>query len=184
MKFRYLIAIIIVLIINNFLISYKYHLLKKQNNYYSTHNLISVEYLPEFSLYDLKGVKYTLENITKRNNFTLFIFFSPTDCISCLAEKKLWKLISETGQVGLIGIGNHIDKRELTDWIKNNEIYFPVLFDQNGEFTKKCGIYKTPLKILINQNRKILFIDSVRISQYEQNIFLEKLVKFTNLNNS
>ena len=131
-------------------------------------------FIPHFSLFDLKGTKYSSQEIIA-NPLTLVVFFSPTDCSSCLFEKELWKAIAETKEIAIIGIARHNDKRELNDWIENSDIHFPVFLDEKGEIARLFGIKRTPLKLLVDHEGKVLLIDSVRITSSEQKAFIKEL---------
>lgn len=66
----------------------------------------------------------------------------------------------------IVGIANHNDLKELKDWVKNSEIFFPVLFDKDSQITKSLGIEQTPVKVLIDKNIKILMVDGPRMTRY------------------
>jgi len=178
MKSRYLVGIIILLVIINFLLLYKNYILRKQIKEYTdiSRNLsLQVETIPNFVLYDLNGVRYSSEEISRNSPYTLLVFFSPIDCAPCLEEKDLWNRISEEGKVNIVGIGRHVDEKELKDWVENSEIFFPVLNDVESKVTKMFGISKTPLKVLIENTGKILLVDRVRTISSEQEEFIEIL---------
>jgi len=66
MKSKYLIAVIVVLVILNFVLSYRNCLLKRQIKKefnISKKNSLPIEFIPNFSLYDLKGIKCNLKEI-------------------------------------------------------------------------------------------------------------------------
>jgi len=120
------------------------------------------------------------KKIISSSPYTLLVFFSPTDCASCLYEKELWKRISKEGKIKIIGIGRHIDRRELKEWVKNSEIDFPVLYDVNSQVTKKFGIRRTPLKVLVDNRGIIKSVDRVRLIPSEQEEFLRELREILN----
>lgn len=178
MRPKYFIIIIILLIVINFLLLNKNYILKKQiKEGIDTlrNNSIQIESIPNFILYDLNGLKYSSKEISSSSPYTLLVFFSLTDCATCLGEKDLWNKISEQKKVKILGIARHLDERELRNWIKNTEIFFPVLWDIEYEVTKKFGINKTPLKVLINDEGKILLIDRVRVTSSDQEDFIKIL---------
>ncbi|HZX11383.1 MAG TPA: TlpA disulfide reductase family protein [Acidobacteriota bacterium] len=182
MKSRYLIGVIILLGIINLLLLHKNYILREQIKKeidVLINPSLQIEWIPNFELYDLNMVRYNSEEISRNSPYTLLVFFSPIDCAPCLEEKDLWKRISEEGKVKIVGIGRHIDMKELRDWVENSEIFFPVLYDIESKVTKKFGISKTPLKILINNKGKIILIDRVRITSSEQEEFIEILYEIT-----
>lgn len=179
MKSRYLVGILILLIAINFALLYKNSILKKrikEDIDILKNPSIKIKSIPDFVLYDLSGERYSSQRIVNNSPHTFLVFFSPADCASCLLEKELWKKISEK-MIKIIGIARHIDLRELKDWVENSEINFPVLYDIDSEVTRKFGIDKTPLKLLLDDRGKILLVDNVRIILSEQEEFIEELDK-------
>ncbi len=138
---------------------------------------IKSEFIPSFSLPDLKNNVYDSKKIIGLSPFTLFVFFSPSDCRSCLLERELWKEIFKSRKVNIIGIAKHADKKELKDWIENSAIPFIVLYDEKGILSKRLGINRTPLKLLVDNKGKILFVDYVRVTSAEQKSFVNELDK-------
>jgi len=180
MKSKYFIWIIILLVVINFLLLYKNYILKKQIKAdidIMINPPLSVKSVPYFVLYDLNGVMQNSQEIVNNFPFTLLVFFSPTDCASCLEEKNLWNIILKEGEVGIVGIARHIDEKELKDWIENSEIFFPVFYDVESIVTEKFGIIKTPMKVLVNNMGEILLFDRVRITLSAQEEFIEELDK-------
>lgn len=180
MKSRYLVGIIILQVVINFLLLYKNYSLKKQIKEdidILRNPTLQIKSVPDFILYDLNGVRYSSQEILSNSPYTLLVFFSPADCASCLYEKELWKRISEAQKVKIIGIARHMDKRELRDWVENTEIFFPVLYDVESKVIKEFGISKTPLKVLIDDMGEILMVDDVRITLSEQEEFIKELNK-------
>lgn len=142
-KLTYLGGIVSFLLIINIALLYKNNSLRKKPTF-------KIRSIPNFVLYDLEGKRFEYNKIINISGYTLIIFFSPTDCVSCLNEKKLWKRISDEKKINILGIARHIDKKELINWIKNSEIYFPILYDMESKITKMLGINITPTKILVN----------------------------------
>jgi peroxiredoxin len=177
-RIKYLIIILIFLLIANLFFLSKNYFLKKQTkeNFDITrkHYLV-INSAPNFVLNDLDGFRYSSEEILRNSPHTLLIFFSPLDCRPCMEEMNLWQRIWEEGKVQVVGVAWHVDKRELKNWVENSEIIFPVLYDVESQVTKMFKINKTPLKILIDSNGKILLADKVRVNPEEQIEFIEKL---------
>ncbi len=166
MKSRFLISISAALIIAN-LILLHYNIQRKKE-------AATIKSVPDFSLPDLNGNIIGSYEIRK-NPFTLIVFFSPSDCISCLSGKKMWDAIAEDKNINVLGIAKHSDRRELRDWIENVDISFPVLFDKEGEVTQRFGIDKTPTKVFLSEDGRILLMDGVRRTIAEQKEFISKI---------
>ncbi|HEV3040055.1 MAG TPA: TlpA disulfide reductase family protein [Candidatus Angelobacter sp.] len=114
---------------------------------------------PARSLLDLKR-RYILGE--PNTEFTLFVFFSPTDCPACLKEALFWeKLFKERQNLRLtvIGIVNRCSRKEAEGARQHLGISFPVLFDQNGDLQRIFRIPQTPLKVLQDNGGKVLLTD-------------------------
>lgn len=110
------------------------------------------------------------------------VFFSPTDCGSCLEDKSVWEKIHKIGKINVVGIARHSDKNELKKWIKHSELTFRILYDENGQLTthiidylKDFHISYTPAKVLVNQKGEMILIDLPRSTLQEQEEFLNLL---------
>ncbi len=176
MKLKY--SVITLLILLSLFLFYKNFVLRKKikkNIEIPKCPTVILDLIPTFLLYDLNGVRYRYDDILNSKAYTLLVFFSPVDCRSCLNERDLWNRISKERRIKIIGIATHSDKKELKDWVENSEIYFPVLYDEESQITNKLNIKRTPLKLLIDSKGKILLIDRVRITLYEQKEFIKIL---------
>lgn len=183
MKSKCLIIIVVFLTILNFLLLYKvitlYKYIKTSHNLApSDKNYLRINSVPYFDLFDLKGKRYTTGEIVNISPFTLLVFFSLTDCASCLMEHELWQKIAKRELINVVGIARHIDKDELKIWVENSGINFPILYDRDSQITQNFGIKNTPLKILINSEGKVLLIDSVRTTPNEKEEFIDLLENF------
>lgn len=135
----------------------------------------SLDFAPSFALNDMKGKRYELDELFNGSSFVLLIFFSPLDCAPCLEEKYLWQRIAEEGRVKVVGVGRHVDARELRNWVSNSGLTFPVLYDYESRVTRNFAIKRTPFKILLDSTRKILLADPPRMSSLEQEEFIFRL---------
>jgi len=109
----------------------------------------------------------------------MLVFFSLKDCAACLMEYELWNKISQNELINVAAIAQHMDERELKIWIKNARIKFPVLYDRDSEVKQRFGIKETPMKLLIDNEGRILLSDRVRISSEEKKEFMEVIRKIT-----
>ncbi len=98
-------------------------------------------------------------------------------------EYELWNKISLKEMINAAAIAQHMDERELKIWIENTRIKFPLLYDKDSEVKQRFGIKETPMKLLIDNEGKILLSDRVRISSEEKNEFVEIIKKITNFYN-
>jgi len=184
MKPKYLIAIIVILIALNILLSYKLYTLstyiKEDKNrphsekQSSNSDLVSVPY---FVLKDLEGKRYDVGELIEHIPYTLLVFFSLKDCAACLMEYELWSQIHKMEMINVVAIAQHMDEGELKIWVENAGIKFSVLYDRSSEVKQIFGIHDTPMKILVDNTGRILLSDSVRISSEEKKEFLETVKK-------
>ncbi len=155
-------SIIIILVILNAILLYQNHQLKK--GYLEEAVITKWGKLKYFSLQDFDGRYYTTENIISEKDYTLFIFFSLSDCPSCLMEKNVWEEIHKMNKVKVIGIVSHDDEIELKSWIENSNLSFTTLYDKNKKVTefikKQHNINATPLKILVARSGEIIVINT------------------------
>lgn len=111
---------------------------------------------PPLSLLDLKRRYLSGE---KDSDFTLFVFFSPTDCPACLREAAVWqRLFQERDALHLsvIGIVNHCSQQEAEAARRTLGITFPILLDVNSILATSFGFQKTPEKILMNKQTEVI----------------------------
>jgi peroxiredoxin len=129
------------------------------------------------SLLDLK--KKYLGNAA-RSEFTLFIFFSPTDCPACLSEASIWQRLHADGQrlsLQVVGVMNHPNKLEGEQFLKNLGITFPVLFDNTSVLKNKYMIGETPEKVLIDSEGETLLITPGGKTEEQRRAFEESVLK-------
>jgi peroxiredoxin len=134
--------------------------------------------IPNLQLQDIDGKEHSLEKVIEQKPYTLFIFFSPSDCSVCLEEKTLWRKLQGLGSVNVIGISPYKYYDELKQWITNVELSLPVLYDRDAQMTTKLGIIDTPTKILVDSLGQILLVDGVRSSPQEQEAFVSLLAEY------
>lgn len=114
-----------------------------------------------------------------RSQFTLFVFFSPTDCPACLLEASIWQRLQDNqrSRLQVMGIMNHPHKLEGEQFLKNLGITFPVLFDNTGFLKNKYRIGETPEKVLIDSEGKTLHIAPGSKTEEEKRGFEESVLK-------
>lgn len=113
----------------------------------------------QMSLLDIKR-NYSKEPDSK---FTLFIFFTPTDCPSCLREATVWENLFRDRQsldLSIIGIVDHGSQQEAEALQQQLGTSFPVLFDPQSTLRNVFGIRETPEKILVDRQEKVLLTDA------------------------
>ena len=135
--------------------------------------------MPSFKLVALSGDAISSDKLSAQ--LLLLVFFSPDDCPACLLEAKLWREIDQTyddSEVMVLGITKApIDTYEMNIFKRGKGIDFPILLDLSGQYTSRFGITKTPTKVLINQQGKILDASTSGQSLVEHKLFKKKVAR-------
>lgn len=132
---------------------------------------------PGMSLLDLKS-RYLGK--AAQSGFTLFVFFSPTDCPACLQEALIWQKLHLNSQhldLQVIGIMNHIDKAEGEQFLKQLGVTFPVFFDNTAFLKNKYRIGETPEKVLIDSKGETLLTNPGSDTEEKKRAFEETVLK-------
>jgi len=120
---------------------------------------------PSFSLENQLGEKVTLESLTKDKILILY-FYPKDDTPGCTAEackfRDDYEIFKDNG-AEVVGISSD-SKESHIKFIKNHNLPFQLLSDENGKIRKKYGVPKTmgliPGRVtyIINNNRQIIHI--------------------------
>ncbi len=118
---------------------------------------------PDICTEDIKGNKQCLEKIIKKKNIIL-VFWDIT-CPHCKKElpllAKYYKENKTNKNLEMFGITRlpHEDfKTQFNDFIKENEIDFPIIFDKDGQFSKAYKITAIPVFIIVDKSGLIKFV--------------------------
>ncbi|MGV8057073.1 MAG: peroxiredoxin family protein [Smithellaceae bacterium] len=127
-------------------------------------------YAPDFSLKDLRGKVFHLNNQRGR---PVLIFFGTTWCPSCRNELPLYREIYETYtkrglEVTYINIMEPQGK--VAKFVKANALPFKILLDENGEVATGYNVVGVPTLVLIDKEGKI-----IKISHSTADLPLKKL---------
>jgi len=120
---------------------------------------LTVKRFPDFTLKDIEGNIVYSDSVLHKKPYTLFVFFSPSDCGSCLMERFFWQKIADKRDINVIGVTNH-NLRELKKWLRQAQLNIPILHDKESKLYSEVGITKTPAKVLVEKNHKIYFTDT------------------------
>lgn len=178
-NYIYLSLLFIMITFNSLLLYQNYHL-KKGKSVEAQHNLFKKAIMPSFVLSNLDGEYIKSSDVIKNSKFTLFIFFSLYDCVACLSERSLWQQIYEEMHINVIGVARHANIEELKGWTKNSGLTFPILYDKDSIITAELEIFETPLKLLVNNQGKIILADLARITEKDQKAFLKQIEAILN----
>ena len=121
----------------------------------------------DFMLQDQYGEKHQLADYKGK---VVFLNFWTTWCMYCKTElQELQELYNEYGknekEVVFLGVTSpssnqnrnaaDVSKDEIMQYIKENSLDFPMLFDENGKVYQSYYIYAFPTSFLINQNGEV-----------------------------
>jgi len=134
-------------------------------------NLVNVKYsligrrMPEFRLKYINSDSIYQYKSMLSNKYLLLIFFTPLDCGTCLNEIPFWETIRKSfqEQLTVFGVGAYDDFEIMKQFVKNEKINIPVLYDQYGALLSKLDLDRiggTPLKVFVTKDGLILNINS------------------------
>lgn len=179
MRKSWLYGIIILLILMNGILLYQRYTLKKPEKREYTKNIR----IPDIDLFDISGDRVNLREFVKGSSLSFLVIFSPMDCGVCLSERVLWEELRSQNGIEILGVAYHPDKRELIQWIKNQRLSIPVVWDSTHRLKDALEIETTPLKLLVNSRGKVIWSDPVRMTKEERLDFwndLENALKSSN----
>lgn len=125
-----------------------------------------------FTLPDVSGKPYSLYN--DKAKLKIILLFNTQDCAGCLDEYRLWKrldTIYPDDTVSIIGISNNKDTNEVILFIKERNIQFPILLDQDNFIKKSMGFRFSPLRIIVNNHNIISDIAVAGSNLAQQKVF-------------
>jgi len=109
------------------------------------------------NLLDAHGVTFNKSDFKDR---VTVVNFWATWCPPCVEEIPSLNRLKEKMQgrpFDLISINYAEDKQVILDFLKEVDVDYPVLMDQNGSFAKKWNVITYPSTFLIDTNGKIIY---------------------------
>ncbi len=172
MKKSWLYGIIILLIlINGVLLYQNYNLKKPKKEREYLKNIL----IPDINLFDLDGDKINLGEFVESSSLSFVVVFSPTDCGVCLSERVLWEEVRSRHKINVLGVVYHPDKRELIQWIENQKLSIPVVWDSADQVKDALEVETSPLKLLVNSKGSVIWTDPARITNEDRLNFWKDL---------
>jgi len=114
-------------------------------------------YFYNFELKDLNNVTYKLDSINSL--LVLLVYFDINDCILCLNEYRLWQELNRKYPkdiLTVLGICRTREKSAIDNFVNNKNISFPVLWDPENIVKREMNFRKSPLRIILDTDHKIL----------------------------
>jgi len=114
--------------------------------------------VPAFKVKALTGETISLKDL--RGEVVLLDFWA-TWCGPCRPEiPRIWEAYLKYHDRGfeVIGISLDKDRKKLEKFIKDNEVSWPQVFDENGwksELAKLYGVHSIPRPILLNRETRV-----------------------------
>ncbi|MCW9048198.1 MAG: TlpA family protein disulfide reductase [Gammaproteobacteria bacterium] len=109
------------------------------------------------NLLDAHGVQFNKNNY--KNRVTVVNFWA-TWCPPCVEEIPSLNRLKQKMKgkaFDLISINYAEDKQVILDFLKEVDVDYPVLMDQDGRFAKKWNVITYPSTFLIDKNGKIIY---------------------------
>jgi len=137
------------------------------------------DFLPRLSLVSIEGDSVRVHN--RQESFTLLVFFTLSDCSSCLLESSFWESIHQHlgSKVSVIGIGHARNRDLLREWARVRGLHFPVVFDQNEALINRFA-EETPFKIVVDHNNQVVLRDRSSDDEELQHLFYQELSQIAN----
>lgn len=113
---------------------------------------------PNFILYDNAGKEYNSRSLYNDHRFKLFFLFSLANCALCDVHRETLSQLALNKNLYILGIVNHEDSAELSLWVENEKLPFPILFDKKGTVTEAFNMPESPIFILTNETGLMIYV--------------------------
>ncbi|MXZ01164.1 TlpA family protein disulfide reductase [Candidatus Poribacteria bacterium] len=129
--------------------------------------------------FELPSTSGDIRSLASESKLILLIYFKPTDCSLCLIESLLWRELDENytdDELSIFAVTEeNINQRDIVTFANARQLKFPFLFDVGNKVKKAYGISYTPVRILIDQSKRIVDAARCTHSQIEHQLLKEKL---------
>jgi peroxiredoxin len=129
--------------------------------------------LPNVTLSNREGGEFDFTELAGEYSPTVLVFFSPSDCPNCFAEKVIWAELVQRGKARVYGIAVSADSREFWLWASRSRIPVDVYLDTTFAIFDSMQFKVTPLKVLLDDEGRPVWADPPRLSVQEQEQFWE-----------
>lgn len=171
-------SVAIVLAVTNGVLLYKTTRLQQTfQEHLARDNFFVNRKIPRFHVATLSGE--LIDPFANRlPRFLLLVFFSPDDCEVCLDEIRSLRSILRRfprEDFGMLAVASGGDKERIQSLGEQFQP-LPIYIDPEGDLWKKLGIRTTPLKVLIDHETNVIFIDYPNKDSFRQEQFQKLLV--------
>ena len=147
-------------------------------NFDKSHTIVDVSNINEAALLEVETGKPI--NFVPESKYRLLIFFSPTDCPSCLEEFRVWESLSnsyEISRLQVVGILINTSLDESRSFMKALKPSFSLYLDNGKEIERTMGLpHDTPFKVLTGPDGKVVFADGPNFDPSKQKAFGDKVI--------
>jgi hypothetical protein len=121
---------------------------------------------------------YLLKELEKSDaKWKLVIIYTPDDCPNCLEELSYWSnFTAKEKRFGCWGLVNHPDTNLAQKYYATMGWKFPTTFIDRSLFGDNFGLKKTPIKLLLNNENKIYYVEGP-LPNWQRDGKLYKLLK-------
>lgn len=120
--------------------------------------------------------------LTRTAPHRLLIFLSPGDCSVCVEEISVWQGLAaqyDDSQLQVVGVLVRSSLEEARAFQKSYGTNFDLYVDLDNEVAEGVGLpEKTPLKMLLDADGKVLFVDGANYEPTRQLAFGERVVGY------
>lgn len=127
--------------------------------------------LPDVFVISGEDQSISLVKIAARQAYTVFIFYSPSDCPNCFGEKTLWEAIPKKSGIPVVGIASNSDVEELRTWNRNMGINLDTYVDTTFAIVDSMLFQNMPIKLLVDSSGAVLWADPARLERWQQDEF-------------
>jgi peroxiredoxin len=180
-------AVLVTLVVLNLLLLYKNQALRRNLDQSSQ----TIESAPSFSPLLTAGVRpfcFTFLNPKTgepyKPKLILLVFFSTSDCITCLREAHIWQeLDKEYHKRGLrlLCMVPSNDSLKAEEFAKAESLDLPLVFADSIYIKQHIGIPQTPFKVLLDSNLTVVYLNGPNTEIEDQQRFKNVIEKWCGL---
>jgi len=143
-----------------------------------SNTIVDVSNIGKATLFEIETgepVKFVPES-----EYHLLIFFSPSDCPSCLDEFRVWQSLSNRYQrsgLQVVGILINTSLDESRSFMKSLKPSFSLYLDNGKEIERTMGLpHDTPFKVVTGPDGKVVLADGPNFDPSKQKAFGERVI--------
>ena len=131
--------------------------------------------LPDITVTDRAGMPVRLRLLVSEGKQALVVLLTPSDCGSCLTESALWHQVGHRTGLPVYVIATSPAADEFWTWADQTDLPPAVFLDTTFVLLDRLEPVDTPLKLLVNTEGAVRWVDPPRLSAAERNQFWEDL---------